>query len=266
MKRFLWLFRTNQSVSAITVLGIIAILWEMLVRAFHIPVFVLPAPLVIGRVILDAYHILLKQTWYTAEACLLGFALAVILGVGLAIAIVQSQLVERTAYTLLVSMNSIPKVAIAPVFIVWLGTGLEPKVAIAMLVAIFAIVVETVHGLKSVDPDMLDLGRALGATRLRMLVKIQFPHALPNMFSGMKVGIALALVGGIVGEFVASRKGLGYVILVAQGQFDTPTMFAALVVLAVLGTALFFIVDLFERLVIPWHVSQRKEEPKVFSA
>jgi NitT/TauT family transport system permease protein len=263
---FLRLFRANQTVAAITVLGLVTLLWEALVRLLRIPVFVLPAPLVVGRVMLDTAPILLAETWYTAQACLLGFVLAVILGVGLAVGIVQSPLIERTAYTLLVSMNSIPKVAIAPVFIVWLGTGLEPKVAIAMLVAIFAIVVETVHGLRSVDPALLDLGRALKASRLRMLLKIQFPHALPNMFAGMKVGIALALVGGIVGEFVASRKGLGYVILVAQGQFDTPTMFAALVVLALLGIILFFVVDLVERLVIPWHVSQRKDEPKTFSA
>jgi NitT/TauT family transport system permease protein len=256
----------EQPVIVIAVLLATAALWEGIVRVLAIPPFILPAPSAVASVLIESFAVLLPNTLYTAVASLIGFGLAVVLGITFAVGIVQSRFVEKTAYTLLVSMNSVPKVAIAPIFIVWLGTGLEPKVMIAMLVAIFAIVVETVHGLKSVPPDMLALGRVLGGSRYRLLVKIQLPHALPHMFAGMKVGIALSLVGAIVGEFVASRKGLGHVILVAQGQFDIPMMFAALVILAVLGTVLFYAVELVEHMVIPWHVSRRIDDAQSYSA
>jgi NitT/TauT family transport system permease protein len=255
----------EQPLIVAAVLSVTTMIWEASVRAFEIPPFILPAPSAVAAVLIQSYAILLPHTLYTLEATLLGFGLAVILGVLCAIGIVQSRFIEKTAYTLLVSMNSLPKVAIAPIFIVWLGTGLEPKVMIAMLVAIFAIVVETVQGLKSVPPDMVALGRVLGGSRYLLLAKIQLPHALPNLFAGMKVGIALALVGEIVGEFVASRSGLGHVILVAQGQFDIPTMFAALVILAALGTVLFYVIDLVEHLVIPWHVSRRTDDARTYS-
>jgi NitT/TauT family transport system permease protein len=243
----------------LAVLAVVGALWELAVVGLQLPPFILPSPVQVVAVLIESAPMLAQHTLYTLQACLLGFLLALVAGVAFAVLTVQSRVIEQTTYTLLVSMNSVPKVAIAPLFIVWLGTGLQPKVAIAMLVAIFPIVVETVHGLKSAHPDMLDLARVLGASRLKLLAKIQFPHALPNLFSGMKVGIALALVGGIVGEFVASRQGLGYVILVAQGQFDTPTIFAALVILALLGTALFYAVELIERLVVPWDVSRRRD-------
>jgi NitT/TauT family transport system permease protein len=252
---------------SLAVLGVVSVAWELSVRLLQIPPFILPSPMLVGSVLVGSAPILAAHTWYTLQACLLGFTLALVVGILFAVLTVQSRLIEQTTNTLLVSMNSIPKVAIAPLFIVWLGTGLQPKVAIAMLVAVFPIVVETVHGLKSANPDMLDLARVLGASRLKLLTKIQLPHALPNLFAGMKVGIALALVGGIVGEFVASRQGLGYAILVAQGQFDTPMIFAALVILALLGTVLFYTVEFLERLVVPWDVSRRREMtgPNAFS-
>jgi NitT/TauT family transport system permease protein len=151
-------------------------------------------------------------------------------------------------------------VALAPLFVIWMGTGIEPKVAIVVMIAIFPIVIDTVMGLKSVDPEMLNLARACRASTFKTLWKIRFPNALPSIFSGMKVGISFALVGAIVGEFVAGSSGLGYVILIAQGNFDTPRVFAALVLLGLLGTFLFYLVDLAESLCLPWHVSQRGEQ------
>ena len=164
---------------------------------------------------------------------------------------------ERTIYTLLVALNSIPKVALAPLFVIWMGTGTEPKVAIALMLAIFPIVIDTVLGLRSVDPDMLHLARVSRASPLAVLTKIKFPCALPSLFAGMKVGISFALVGAIVGEFVAGSKGLGFQILVAQGQFDTVAVFVCLMLLGIFGTLLFFALDYAERLCLPWHVSQR---------
>jgi NitT/TauT family transport system permease protein len=179
------------------------------------------------------------------------------LGVALAVGIVYSRFLERTIYTLLVALNSIPKVALAPLFVIWMGTGPEPKVAIALMLAIFPIVIDTVLGLRSVDPDMLHLAHVSRASSWAVLTKIRFPCALPSLFAGMKVAISFALVGAIVGEFVAGSRGIGFQILVAQGQFDTVRVFVSLLLLGLVGTVLFFMVDYAERLLLPWHVSQR---------
>jgi NitT/TauT family transport system permease protein len=155
------------------------------------------------------------------------------------------------------SRVSIPKIALAPLFIIWMGTGTASKVAVAMLIALFSIVIDTVLGLRSVDPDALDMSRSMRASSLQILWKIRFPSALPAMFAGMKVAISLALVGAIAGEFVASQVGLGYVILVSQGMFQTTRVFVAVLLLGILGTILFYAVVLAERILVPWHVSQR---------
>jgi NitT/TauT family transport system permease protein len=150
---------------------------------------------------------------------------------------------------------------VAPLFVIWLGTGAEPKIAIGFLIAVFAIVIDMVLGLKSVPPDILDLARSLRGGRMATLWRIRFPCALPSLFAGMKVAISLALVGAIVGEFVSSQRGLGYVILSAQGTFDTARVFAAILVLGIMGVALFWLVTLAERLAIPWHASQKEYLP-----
>jgi NitT/TauT family transport system permease protein len=199
----------------------------------------------------------LRQSGDTLLTTVSGFVLAVVLGIGLAIAIVYSRVMERVIYTLLVSLNSLPKVALAPLFVIWMGTGVEPKIAIAVMLATFSIVVDMVLGLRSVDPDILAMAYVSRARPIAVLWKIRLPHALPTLFAGMKVGISFALVGAIVGEFVAGSDGLGTVILIAEGQFDTTRVFAALVMLGVLGTVLFFIVERAEGLLLPWHPSHR---------
>lgn len=235
------------------------VLWEVLTKVLAIKPFLLPAPTKIFAVFMENPKYLLTHTWHTFYETIFGFVVAVIIGVLLAIGIVSSRFLEETLYVLLVTLNSIPKVAVAPLFVVWMGTGIEPKIAIAAMIALFVIVIDMVLGLRSVDPEMIDLARSMKASKLQTMARIRFPNALPNLFAGMKVGVTLALIGAIVGEFVASDKGLGYIILVAQGQFETPTMFAAVVILAIMGTALFFIVDVFERIALPWHVSRRRD-------
>ncbi|MEP9367345.1 ABC transporter permease [Xanthobacter sp. VNH20] len=234
------------------------VLWEGATRLFAIPQFLLPAPSTILAAIADEPSLYVFHAVYTLQATLAGFVLAVVLGVACAVLIVQFKAMEQTLYTFLVSLNSVPKVAIAPLFIVWMGTGLNPKIAIAAMIAVFAIVIDMVHGLKSVDAEMLDLGRSARASALQMIWKIRFPHALPALFAGMKVAISLALIGAIVGEFVAANRGLGYLILMAQGQFDMVRMFAALAILSCIGLALFYGVALAERLILPWQTAQRK--------
>ncbi|HUQ76040.1 MAG TPA: ABC transporter permease [Burkholderiales bacterium] len=246
------------NLTAAGVLVALFLLWEAAVRAFHVKPIVLPPPSAIFVEFFSAPVWYLRHAWYTLLMTVGGFALAVVVGVALAVLIVESRLLEKSIYALIVGLNSVPKVAVAPLFVIWLGTDAEPKIAIAFLIAVFAIVIDAVLGLKSVPPDILDLARSMRGGRLATLWRIRFPCALPSLFAGMKVAIGLALVGAIVGEFVSSQRGLGYVILSAQGMFDTARVFAAILVLAVMGVALFWLIALLERLAIPWHASQKE--------
>src|SRR6218665_3847844 len=232
-------------------------LWELCVRVLGVREFVVPPPSTVFADLVSAPLYFLKESAFTLMATLSGFGIALVLGVLCAIPIVYSPLLDRTLYTLLVALNAVPKVALAPLFVIWLGTEEKPKIAIAALIAIFPILVDTVHGLRAIDPEMINMARAGHASSAKTLWKVRFPNALPSMFAGMKVGISLALVGAIVGEFVAGDSGLGHVILVAQSSFDTPRLFGALLLLGVLGPLLFKLVDWAEQLAIPWHVSHR---------
>jgi NitT/TauT family transport system permease protein len=236
------------------------LLWQIGVWIFEPSPLVLPSPIEVGNEFLKNPRIFLFNAAHTLANTLVGFALAVVIGVSLAVAIVYSRFLEATLYTSLVAMNSVPKVALAPLFVIWLGTGDQSKVGMAFLIAIFAIVIDAVLGLRTVDPDMLDLGRSLRGSEFKLLWKIRFPSALPSIFAGMKVAISLALVGTIVGEFVAAQHGLGYVILSAQGVFDTARVFVALVILAIMGTLLFYLIEFAEQKTLPWHVSRRAEQ------
>jgi NitT/TauT family transport system permease protein len=236
-------------------------LWEIGVRWSGVRQLIFPAPGDVWRELIADPLWLMHHCSYTLTAALAGFALAVVIGLSLAVGIVYSKLLDRTLFAALVATNAVPKVAIAPLFVLWVGTQIESKVVMALLISIFPMVVESVVGLRSVDPGMLDLARTYRGSKLQMFWKIRFPNALPNVFAGMKVAISLALVGTIVGEFVGSNYGLGYVILQSQGTYNTPRVFAAILVLAVLGTVLYQIVDWIERKAMPWHVSHRNEEP-----
>lgn len=247
-----------------SVLGIIAVafaLWELGVWLIKPPPIILPAPSVIVSEFLQTPTYFLRQTAFTLYTTLAGFGLAALLGLVLAIGIVHSRLLEKTVYTLLVALNSVPKVALAPLFVIWMGTGIEPKIGIALMLALFSVVIDAVLGLRSVDPDMLNLARISRASQLAILAKIRLPNAMPSIFAGLKVAISFALVGAIVGEFVAGSEGLGFAILTAQGQFDTPRVFVCLILLGILGTILFYVVEGVERLSLPWHVSQRGHMP-----
>jgi len=247
----------KQTGSAVLVIVGFFVVWEICVRLMGVPKYLLPAP---SDIIVELAANPLwygRHAMYTIGACLLGFFIALIVGVLAAIGIVYSRVLESTLYTLLVSLNSIPKIALAPLFIIWMGTGVSSKVAISALIALFAIVIDTVLGLRSVDSDVLELTKSMRASPFQVLWKVRFPTALPAMFAGMKVAISLALVGAIAGEFVASQVGLGYAILSAQGNFQTTSVFASIVLLGVLGTILFYLVNVIERLLVPWHISQR---------
>ena len=173
--------------------------------------------------------------------------------------ICNSRIAEAYVFPLLVFSQSVPKVAVAPLFVVWFGFGLAPRIITAFLLGFFPVLVASVQGFKSVEPDMVDLVRSMEANRWQVFRLLSLPHALPAIFSGLKVSVTLAVVGAVVGEFVGANSGLGYELQRSSGAFELPQMFAALMLLSLIGVVLFSIVELIERLMIPWHVSRRDD-------
>jgi NitT/TauT family transport system permease protein len=235
------------------------LLWQAAVVVFAVPKWLIPEPAAVVRELGNEWPRLLREGAVTTWASLGGFAMSVAIGIPLAMAIAYSRTVESFLYPILVFSQTIPKIAIAPLFVVWFGFGVTPKVISAFLLAFFPVVVATVTGFKSVERDMLDLARSMKTGPLQTFLKFSFPHALPHIFAGLKVAVTLAVVGAVVGEFVGSNSGIGYVLMLANGNFDLALMFAALVVLSMIGVVLFILLEVVEKLVIPWHVSQRAE-------
>jgi NitT/TauT family transport system permease protein len=241
----------------LVLIAVVLVFWQIAVTTLGIPKYLIPAPSAVVSELVGDWSRLLREGVVTTYAALGGFLLSIVIGIPLAIAIAYSPTVEAFLYPILVFSQSVPKIAIAPLFVVWFGFGAIPKVISAFLLGFFPVVVATVTGFKSVESEMLDLARAMRATRLQVFRKISFPHSMPYIFSGLKVSVTLAVVGAVVGEFVGSNSGLGYLLQMANGNFDLPLMFAGLVVLALIGVLLFILVEVAERMCVPWHISQR---------
>jgi NitT/TauT family transport system permease protein len=247
--------RSRARISAViypvmTVIGTLAA-WEFATRAFDIPAYLLPAPSEIAVSLVGNAALILKHGWVTTIEIVLGFFLSIVVGVPLALAIFMWPAFSRSVLPLLVSSQAMPKVAVAPLFLVWFGFGLLPKVLIAFLIAFFPIVIGTAVGLASIEQEKIHLARSMGLGAAATFFKIRLPSALPSVFGGLKISITLAVVGAVVGEFVGGDAGLGYLLMVANGNIDTPLLFAGLVALTVQGVVLFFLVELVERLAIP---------------
>jgi NitT/TauT family transport system permease protein len=230
--------------------GIVLILvaWTLICWLGNLPTVVLPTP---DKVLLSfsrRYPILLSEGWITLKETLSGFVLAMIVGLPMAVAIANSRPLNLMFYPLLVALQSVPKVALAPVVMIWLGTGIESKLAIVWLVAFFPIIVDTTAGLRSTPRELLELAHSLRATPLQIFLKVQFPAALPFVLTGAKVAMTLA----VTGEFVSSSEGLGFLLLSATSQLDTPLAFAALFALSLLGVATYLLVEIVEYLVAGW--------------
>nr|WP_231127162.1 ABC transporter permease [Motilibacter aurantiacus] len=203
---------------------------------------------------------LLEHTWVTTQETIIGFVLATVIGVATAVLLVYSKTAEKALYPLILFAQVIPKIAIAPILVVWFGFGLTPKIVLAVLIAFFPVVVSGVAGLRSVDPELLELSATMGASRWKTFTKIRFPTSLPQLMSGLKVAVTLAVVGAVVGEFVGADRGLGYVLLLASGNLDAPLLFADLILMSAIGILLFVAIEALEGLLIPWH-SSRRENP-----
>lgn len=229
------------------------LIWEAATGLFSIPPYLLPAPSAILKAMDANSAVLIKESVGTTIEILLGFALSVAVGVPLALAIYLWRPFARSIYPILVSSQAVPKVAIAPLFLVWFGFGLMPKVLIAFLIAFFPIVINTAMGLASLEREKIYLAQSMGLGPFATFFKIQLPNAMPSIFAGLKISITFAVVGAVVGEFVGGQGGLGYLLLIANGNMDTPLLFGGIVALTVLGVVLFLAIGLLERLVLPPH-------------
>ena len=239
---------------------IVFAIWWAVTASGMAPRYILPSPGDTWSALADNVSYLAGHTWVTTVETIVGFAIAGVVGVGMAVIMVYSKTMERTFYPIILFAQVIPKIAIAPLFIVWLGFGPEPKILVAVLMAFFPIVIAGISGLRSVDPEALELASIMGGSRLKTFIKIRFPAALPELMSGFKVAATLAVTGAVVGEFVGSNAGLGYVILQANGHLDTAMLFAALIIMSLLGVLLFLLLEIIERFTIPWHASHRNKD------
>ena len=242
-----------------TPLGFLVLMlsWEILVRLLGIKAYILPPPSSVLVTLWTKWATIGAAAWYTAQPMLIGYGFAVLVGVALALSFALSRLIESIVYPQIVFLQIIPKIAIAPLFMIWFGYGLTSKVLIVFLLSFFPVVVSAVQAFRSMDPDIRDLARITGASPVRMFFKVQVPHALPTMFTGFKVAAALASTAAVVAEFVSSDRGLGYLLVDYTNRFDTAGVFAAILVLSVMGLTLYAAVEAIERISIPWHVSQR---------
>lgn len=252
-------FYNNEFVWTVLTFSFVVTVWELLVNLFKIPQYLLPSP---RTIIIEMYQtagFLWKHSIVTIEVILLGFALSVIAGIFLGIVIAYSPVLEKTLYKLLVATQTIPKVAIAPLLVVWLGLGMAPKVALVFFLCFFPITVNMVSGLQSTSDELLELAEVMGANWLQSFLKIRFPAALPNLFNGLKVSVSLAVIGTIISEFICSDQGLGYGLLIASSQLKGPLTFSIVTILAVIGISLFSMVTRLEKLICPWAKSTEIE-------
>ena len=244
--------RPSAIVPGLIVLAALLGLWEGLVALSHTPAWLLPAPSAIVAAAVGAQDLLLRHTAVTLLEALLGFGAALVLGLVLAAAMALSPALERALYPLVVASQAINPLAIAPLLLIWLGYGLEPKVVIVVLICFFPIVVNTVDGLRATDPELTRLLRSLGADRWQVFRLVRLPAALPYLLSGAKVAIAVSVIGAVIGEWVGASAGLGYFMIRSAAALQTPRVFAAVVITALLGLLLFGLAGLVERWLLPW--------------
>lgn len=263
-----WVADILGSGRTLTILSLVLLLvaWEAGVKIFEIRRYILPAPGAIVTALIENRVLLFEASTYTLRSVLIGYLVAILAGVLIALPIAFSRLMQRTVYPWLVLSQLVPKVALAPIFVIWFGFTLQPKILIVFLLSFFPVVLNGIIGLRSIDPEIIQLTRSTGASKLDTFVKVRLPYALPTFFVGFKLAAISATVGAVIGEFIGSDSGLGYVILTANGNLRTDLSFAAICILTVIGFLLYFSVELIERLSIPWHVSQRPLEQQAQSA
>ena len=253
----LWL---RKRAAPLLVFVFLFVLWEGAVGLFGVKEYLLPPPSKVWVEFLKRVDIVMDGAWVTTKEILAGYLLAVVVSIPLALAVAYSRFMEDAIYPAIVFLQIIPKIAIAPLFIIWFGFGFAPKLLLVFLLSFFPILVASIAGFKAVDPEIMDFARTTGAGGWKMFAKIRLPQALPDIFTGLKVGAALSATAAVVAEFVASDRGLGYLLLQYNGNLDTPMVFAIIVLLSLIGLAVYYVVELVERFTIPWHVSHQQTD------
>lgn len=244
---------------SLILIGLLGI-WELGVRLLNLPIWQLPAPSLIGQELVNNWGLLWTHTIVTLQEVILGFLAAFVAGIILAISISYSKILERSIYPIIIASQTIPIIAIAPLLLIWIGYGIMPKIIVVALISFFPITVNTVDGLRSIDLDMVNIMRTLGASRWQIFTKLQIPNAMPYLFSGVKVGISISVIGAVIGEWVGASAGLGYLITYSQPLFLTARVFASIFILSVMGVGLFLLASLAERLMLPWHYTKKREK------
>ena len=244
-----WAADVAQPVAALV---IFVALWEVFCRVFHVRAFLLPPPSAIFTDTMELFGPVVMHTLATGETVLLGFAVSVVVSLPLAVLITASPVIANAVYPLLVLTQAIPKVALAPILVVMLGSNELPRVVVTFLVAFFPLVLSIAAGITSVPPELIELGRACKASRWRELWRIRLPYAVPFIFSGLKAAIALSVVGAVVAEFVNADAGLGYLIQTSTAFFKVQLAWGALIILSIMGIVLFQIIVAVERIFFPW--------------
>jgi putative hydroxymethylpyrimidine transport system permease protein len=237
--------------AAVLVVAAIA-LWELVVRALDVPTYLWPAPSVIAQTFETDFDLLASASWVTGGEVVLGFAIALAAGLSIGIVLHLSATLRRGIYPILIASQSVPTVVLAPILVLVMGFGIGPKLAIIALFCFFPIVVNTVDGLGSVDREYVRMMLTLDASRWSIFRRVEFPSALPLIFSGTRVAATYAAIGAVFGEWAGSDAGLGFEMLQATGRLDTPRVFATVVILTLMAIALFVLVTVVERLTIPW--------------
>ena len=250
-KRFLERAPVRRSLPWLVVIGMF-VFWELFVRAFSIEQFILPAPSAIFAALWQWRGLILENSWQTLMTTLVGFALAIVVGGLGGIALGSSALVYESFYPALIGFNSVPKVAVIPILIIWFGIGTVPAIITAFLLAFFPILVNVATGIATVEPELRDVLRALGASRRQVIMKVGLPRSMPYFFASLKIAMTVAFVGSIVAETVAANKGIGYLMLVASSRFEVPLAFAGLIVTGIMGVAMYAISAGIERRMTGW--------------
>ena len=244
----------DRAAPVLTFVGLL-VLWEAVCRLFEVPSFLLPSP---SAIVTALFNVDLAQWWShlsaTLEVTLIGFAISIAISLPIAIALTNSRFLSRTLLPILVVVQSTPIVAVAPIIVVTLGAGLLPRVVITCLITLFPLVISTATGLVATPPELIELSRSLRASRVREYWQIRLPYAVPYIFSALKVGITLSVIGAVIAEFVAAERGLGYLILFSTSSFKVPQAFAALAVLVTASLLLFHLVVVIQRKFFPWSI------------
>ncbi|MCZ6622243.1 MAG: ABC transporter permease [Deltaproteobacteria bacterium] len=235
-------------------------LWEGYVRLSGIQNYILPGPLEILQGLVEHRGKLVSHSLVTAFEMLLGYSCSIIFGSLFAFLVVRSSTLDKALMPLFFFSQTVSKIAIAPLFVIWFGFGILPKVLVSFLISFFPIFISTSAGLKSVETEMLELIHSMSPTTFQVFWKVRIPTALPHFFAGARVAVPFAAVGAIVGEWIASDRGLGYYLLLMQGDFDTAGLFATILTASFTSIALYLLVARLERLFLPWHVSVRGEQ------